>query len=118
MTGPFIQIVNINNNHWICLSSIHSPPGYVDVYDSLSTPVTQEIIGLAYDLTGPAFQGIHCIPVQQQKDLSDCGVFSIAFAPSLLYGQNVMNVTYTINQMRPHLMQCLKGGNITPFPTT
>ena len=25
MTGPFIQIVNINNNHWICLSSIHSP---------------------------------------------------------------------------------------------
>ena len=118
MTGPFIQIVNINNNHWICLSSIHSPPGYVDVYDSLSTPVTQEIIGLAYNLTGPAFQGIHCIPVQQQKNLSDCGVFSIAFATSLLYGQNTMNVTYNINQMRPHLMQCLKGGNITPFPTT
>ena len=118
MTGPFIQIVNINNNHWICLSSIHSPPGYVDVYDSLSTPVTQEIIGLAYDLTGPAFQGIRCIPVQQQKNLSDCGVFSIAFATSLLYGQNTMNVTYNINQMRPHLLQCLKGGNITPFPTT
>ena len=118
MTGPFIQIVDINNNHWICLSSIHSPPGYVNVYDSLSTPVTQEIIRLAYDLTGPAFQGIHCIPVQQQKNLSDCGVFSIAFATSLLYGQNTMNVTYKINQMRPHLMQCLKGGNITPFPTT
>ena len=118
MTGPFIQIVNINNNHWICLSSIHSRPGYVNVYDSLSTPVTQEIIRLAYDLTGPAFQGIHCIPVQQQKNLSDCGVFSIAFATSLLYGQNTMNVTYKINQMRPHLMQCLKGGNITPFPTT
>ena len=118
MTGPFIQIVNINNNHWICFSSIHSPPGYVDVHDSLSTPVTQEIIGLAYDLTGPAFQGIRCIPVQQQKNLSDCGVFSIAFATSLVYGQYTMNLTYNINQMRPHLMQCLKGGNITPFPTT
>ena len=118
MTGPFIKIVNISNNHWICFSSIHSPPGYVDVYDSLSTPVNQEIIGLAYDLTGPAFQGIRCIPVQQQKNLSDCGVFSIAFATSLVYGQNPMNVTYNINQMRPHLMQCLKRGNITPFPTT
>ena len=118
MTGPFIQIVNINNNHWICFSSIHSPPGYVDVYDSLSTPVNQQIIRLAYDLTGPAFQKIRCIPVQQQKNLSDCGVFSIAFATSLVYGQNPMNVTYNINQMRPHLMQCLKGGNITPFPTS
>ena len=118
MTGPFIQIVNINNNHWICFSSIHSPPGYVNVYDSLSTPVNQQIIRLAYDLTGPAFQKIRCIPVQQQKNLSDCGVFSIAFATSLVYGQNPMNVTYNINQMRLHLMQCLKGGNITPFPTT
>ena len=116
MTGPFIQIVNIHNNHWICLSSIHRPPGYV--YDSLSTPVTQKIRGLAYDLIGPAFQGISCIPVQQQKNLSDCGVSSIAFATSLLYGENTMNVTYNINQMRPYLMQCLKGGNITPFPTT
>jgi len=118
MTGPFIQIVNINKNHWTCLSSIHCPPGYVDVHDSLSTPVTQEIIGLAYDLTGPALQGIRCIPVQQQKNLSDCGVFSIAFATSLLYGQNTMNVTYNINQMHPHLMECLKGGNRTSFPTT
>ena len=73
---------------------------------------------LAYDLTGPAFQGIRCIPVQQQKNLSDCGAFSIAFATSLVYGQNPMNVTNDISQMRPHLMQCLKGGIMTPFPTT
>ena len=92
MTGPFIQTVNINNNHWICFSSIHSPPGYVDVYDSLSTPVTQEILELAYDLTGLAFQGIRHILVQQQTNLSDCVVFSIAFATSLVYGQNPMNV--------------------------
>ena len=80
--------------------------------------MTQEIIGLSYDLTGPAFQGIRCVPVQQQKNLSDCGVFSIAFSTSLVYGQNTMNVTYNINQIRPNLMQCLKGGDITHFPTT
>ena len=117
MTGPFIQVVNINNNHWICFSTIHSPPGYVDIYDSLSTPVNQEIMELAYELTGPAFQGIRLIPVQQ-KNLSDCGVFSIAFATRLVYGQNPMNVMYDISQMRPHLMRCLKGGILTPFPTT
>ena len=40
---PFIQIVNINNNHWVCFSSTNSPPGYVAVCDSLSTPLTQVI---------------------------------------------------------------------------
>ena len=118
MTGPFIQIVHLNNNHWVCFSSINSPPGYVAVYDSLSSPVTQELLELAFDLTGPAFKGIHSIPVQQQKNGSDCGVFSIVFATSLVYGQNPMNVTYNIGQMRPHLLQCIQGGILTPFPTT
>ena len=118
MTGAFIQIVHINTNHWVCFSSINSPPGYVDVYDSLSSPVTQELLTLAFDLTGPVFQGIRCIPVQQQNNLSDCGVFSIAFATSLVYGQNPMNVTYNVSQMRPHLLNCLKGGIMIPFPTT
>ena len=118
MTRPFIQIVNINNNHWVCFSSINSPPGYVDVYDSLSTPLTQELLQLASDLTGPAFKGVRFIPVQQQKNASDCGVFSIAYATSLVYGLNPMNVTYNISQMRPHLLHCLMGGVITPFPTS
>ena len=33
MTRPFIQIVHINNNRWVCTGKIYSPPGYVDVYD-------------------------------------------------------------------------------------
>ncbi|CAH3127669.1 unnamed protein product [Porites lobata] len=118
MTRPFIQIVNINNNHWECFSSINSPPGYVDVYDSLSTPLAQELLQLASDLTGPAFKGVRFIPVQQQKNASDCGVFSTAYDTSLVYGLNPMNVTYNISQMRPHLLHCLMGGVITPFPTS
>ena len=115
LTGPFIQIVHINKNHWVYLSNINSPTGYVDVYDSLSSPVTQELRELAFDLTGSAFR---CVPVQQQANGSDCGVFSIAFASSLVYGQNPANVTFIINQMRPHLLHCLRGGVMTPFPAT
>ena len=118
MTGPFIQIVHINNNHWVCFSSINSRSGYVDVYESLSSPVTQELLELAFDLTGPPFKGIRCIPVQQQTNGSDCGVFSIAFATNLVYGQSPANVTYNISQMHPHLQHCLKGGFMAHFPTT
>ncbi len=76
----------------------------------LSSPVTQELLTLAFDLTGPVFQGIHCIPVQQQK------IFR-TFATSLVYGQNLMNVTY-VSQMCSYLLDCLKGRIMTPFPTT
>ena len=31
---PFIQILNINNNHWITKSTIGVPPSTVKVYDS------------------------------------------------------------------------------------
>ena len=36
MTGDFIQILNINNNHWVCVSSIACPPGHVNLMDSLA----------------------------------------------------------------------------------
>ena len=66
------------NNHSVRFSSINSHSGYVDVYDSLTSPATQELQELAFDLTGPTSQGIHCIPVQQQQNSSDCGIFSVA----------------------------------------
>jgi len=31
----FIQIINLSNSHWVCVSNINCPPGVVDVYDSL-----------------------------------------------------------------------------------
>ena len=54
----------------------------------------------------------------KQANGSDCGLFSIAFATSLVYGQNLANVTYIISQMHPHLLHCLRGGVMNPFPTT
>ena len=63
--------------------------------------MTRELRELAFDLTGPAFQGIHCVPVQQQANGSDCGVFSIAFATSLVYGQIPASAIFIISQMHP-----------------
>ena len=31
----FVQIMNISQNHWICASNILTPPGVVEVYDSM-----------------------------------------------------------------------------------
>ena len=52
---------------------------------------------------------------------SDCGVFAIAFATSLVYtlDPNIPRF-YTVHvliQMRTYLYACLKAGLITLFPT-
>ena len=31
----FVQIINISNQHWVCVSNILSSPGVIEVYDSL-----------------------------------------------------------------------------------
>ena len=119
MTSEFIQLLHINNNHWVCMTSIGCPPGDVKLMDSLMTPVIcREIKELAENLLGPNLKNITSIPVQQQTNGSDCGVFAIAFATCLAYGQNLCNVNFDVARMRPHLIRCLKIGLMHLFPTT
>ena len=54
------------------------------------------------NLLGPNFKGIVQIPVQQQKNGSDCGVFAIAFATCLVYGRNPCTITFDIPKMHLH----------------
>ena len=118
MTGDFIKIVHINNNHWVCMTSIDSTKGYVIVLDSLMSPISQELQELAENLVGENFKGVHKANVQQQQNGSDCGVFSIAFATCLAYGKDPSTVKFNIPQMRSHLIQCLQSGIMKLFPTT
>ena len=56
MTGDFIQILNINNNHWVCVSSIGCLPGHVNLMDSLTKAViSKELQELVPALLGPNF---------------------------------------------------------------
>ena len=57
------------------------------------------------------------MPVQQQPNGSDCGVFAIAFATSLIYTLTPHVPQFHVSQMRPHLSACLKASVITPFPS-
>ena len=56
------------------------------------------------------------MPVQQQKNEVDCGLFSIAFALSLAFGENPSNSAYDSTALRPRLRKCLTSGRIAPFP--
>ena len=118
VSSDFVQLLHVNNNHWVCVSSINCTSGYVNLMDSLSNSViSQEITQLVENLLGPRYKGINQLPVQQQQNGSDCGVFAIAFATCLVYGRNPSQAHFDIPRMRPHLLKCLKARSIELFPT-
>ena len=119
MTAKFIQLLHVNDNHWVCMTSIGCAPGDVNLLDSLMKPViSQEIQELAENLLGPNLNSIISIPVQQQTNLSDCGVFAIAFTTCLVFGQDPSQVTFDIPRMGTHLVRCLQAGSMHLFSTT
>lgn len=54
--------------------------------------------------------------VQSQGNTLDCGVFSIAFAVTLLYGYKPVMMIYNQQMMRNHLLKIFETRSIKHFP--
>ncbi|PFX19773.1 hypothetical protein AWC38_SpisGene15809 [Stylophora pistillata] len=88
-SGEFIQILHTGSDHWVCVSSIGCTPGIVNLYDSLfHHAICQEIEEQTNDLLGWNLISLNSVPVQQENNGSDCGVFCVAFATCLAFATN------------------------------
>ena len=118
----YIQILHAGSMHWICVANMTSGKSSNQVhyvFDSLfSRKIQQDVIHqiAAYSFCPENELIIHVMPVQQQKNGVDCGLFSIAFATSLAFREDPSNSTYDSAALRPHLIKCLTSGRISPFP--
>ena len=116
-SGEFIQILHTGTDHWLCISSIGCSPGVVYLFHSFYNDVilTDEE-EQTQDLLGGKQVNLVYVPVQQQTNGSDWGVFAIAFATCLAFGENPAHMTFDVPKMRPLLATCLKHKNISLFP--
>ena len=116
-SGEFIQILHTGSDHWLCSSSIGCSPGVVHLFDSFYNDVIlTEVEEQTQDLLGSKQVDLVYVPVQQQTNGSDCGVFATAFATCLAFGENPAHMTFDVPKMRPHLATCLKHKSISLFP--
>ena len=107
------------NNHWVTSQLVDEK---VIVYDSNFTqavgipPTLQKQLKEIYrSQIQEETLRVDIAPVQQQRGVSDCGVFAIAFAISLAYGDQPQTQLYTQSKMRKHLVDCLDSHYFTPF---
>ena len=61
---------------------------------------------------------LRILPIQQQKNSIDRGIFAIAHAIEILHGENVENSSFDVTLMRDHLLVCLQLQKFSPFPKT
>ena len=116
--GEFVQIVNVQSNHWICLSTIGCKPSTINIYDSLHGHMDAHTRKLIADLLQSKHRSIEvCYAnVQWQSGVNDCGLFAIAFATSICSGEDPTTITFRQEDMRSHLLSCIQTSKLTGFP--
>ena len=118
--GIFIQILNVRNAHWIMVTSINCRKDEVRIFDSLPSEYVpsrtkQQIASILFSskqeitLTFPI--------AQVQQDSQDCGLFSIAFAVSLCFGEDPCCIEYDQSKFRQHLLSCYEQSKMMLFPS-
>ena len=117
-TEEFVQVLNINNNHWIVISTIGCKQATVNVYDSLHGRLPSHAKCVIADLlrSQEAEITINYMDVQWQSNGYDCGLFALANAAMLCNVMNPTKFTLDQGQMRKHLANCLETGRFTVFP--
>jgi hypothetical protein len=119
--GQFVQVVHTGNHHWITLSNVDGLPGdnCVTIYNSGSFQLTMEVkmqIAALMHCKKPSIK-VEIAPVQHQQGGSDCGLFAIAFATSLCYGNNPSHLHFTQCLLQRHFLQCIRDQKLTEFPS-
>ena len=70
-----------------------------------------------YDPGNPTYPQVQQVQIaHKQLGGVDCGLFAIAYAVELAFGEDPSNVVYDQVRMRTHLSKALVDGHIKPFP--
>ena len=116
---PFVQILHINNNHWVTVTDVGCEPGHVYIYDSMHQYITLNCKKQICSFLKPRQKVLKfCfVNMQSQTDSSSCGLFAIAVATAITYGKDPSRCKWDVTSMRQHLLYSFENQKLEEFPT-
>nr|XP_047145394.1 uncharacterized protein LOC105848782 isoform X2 [Hydra vulgaris] len=118
--ASFVQVLHDGDAHWLAISNFGCSVGEVFLLDSffrgkVKNHVVRQICAIMHcnedKLT------VRVVPVQQQTNYVDCGLYALAFIKHITDTRsNPSYVAFDAFQMRNHLLKCVKGNQFTEFP--
>lgn len=119
LSSPFIQVLHVNGNHWITVSNIDCAAGFINVYDSSQKPFlsTNSLNQMCSFLRHPSNAvNFGLVNIQKQLSNSDCGLFALAAATELVYGNHPDKFWFDNDLLRQHVVKCFEAGKAECFP--
>jgi len=118
----WMQIVHNGSNHWLLVAKGFSQPDHVLIYDSMpgiSWNNEHVLSCMSSLLKSPEKEMTYVVKnCQRQNNGYDCGVFAIAYATSLANGEDPATRLYDPKKLRNHLVECMKAGKLSLFPSS
>ena len=120
----FVQILHVGGNHWVTVTNIGCQENRIKVFDSLRQKLSkkekQKLCSCLAVLlnTSSSNMVIEWPSMQRQSGESDCGLFAVAIATSLLNGEDPGSKSYDQSVMRGHLAVCFHCEELAVFPAS
>ena len=121
---PVLQILHWSSKqHWITVSNVGCRTigrSVINVYDSKMYEADTALHSmLAALLRSPADElTINHMHVQHQANNTDCGLFAIAFACALAFGQDPTALRFSPAVIRPLILKQLQARTLQAFPSS
>ena len=120
----FVQVLHVGGNHWVTVTNIGCQENRIKVFDSLQQKCSKKekqklCSSLAVLLnTSSSNMVIQWPSMQRQRGQSDCGLFAVAVAISLLCREDPGSKIYDQSVMRGHLALCFHCEELAEFPVS
>ena len=117
---PFVQVLQDGRIQWIAVSTFNCNEGEINLMDSLfkgRVPGhSKQQISALLNCRNKNVK-INVLPVQQQTNDVDYGLFALEFCSEIpLTNFNPVGIYFQEDKLRPHLLHCLATDKITEFP--
>ena len=101
------------------MAGVYISPSLVHVYDSLYNTVHDDTVMQVAAImhTAERYVDFKVHKIQFQRGNSDCGLFSIAYATDLAFGNDPASYMYKQDLLRSHFACCISSNKLTPFPS-
>ena len=115
----FVQIINVNKNHWIALSTVGCQKACIKIFDCNGgkelPKSTLKLISALLQAQENQFS-VEVVDVQMQEGSHDCGLFAVVYITSICNGQDP--AVYKQNAMRKHILNSIEDRVMTAFPSS
>ena len=118
--APFVQVLHDGDAHWLSISTFGCSVGEVFLLDSMfrgkvKNHIIRQICAIMHCTED--ILTVRVVPVQQQTNTVDCGLYALAFVKHIAdTGSNPSYVAFNGSLMRNHLLQCVNGNQFIAFP--